>query len=87
MNNNYNPNLLIDFDGEMLLFSNPDVRCENNIDSLQHKLIHSNDPLTRIERMRISGVIDSYYQITLRETNLTRNKKCNAIKKVINESK
>lgn len=78
-------NIFIDFNGESLLFSHPNPTDESG-ESIAYKLIHSDKPLTRAERLRVASVIESYSQLINRETNETRNKKANAIKRELKKA-
>lgn len=79
-------NIFIDYDGERLLFSHPNPVNEDGDEDLAYILIHGDKPLKRSERLRAASVIQSYSQLINRETNVTRNKKVNAIKRELKEA-
>lgn len=66
-------------------YAHPEPKADNGED-LQWYLLHSDKPLSRAERLRVAGVLGSYAYMINGETNQTRNKKVNAIKRVIKEA-
>ena len=73
------------FGNEIISFAHPEPQGQN--DSLAYELIHSERELTRNERLRLAAIIESYSHLINRETNQSRNKKANAIKRVLKGEK
>lgn len=69
------------YGNEIISFAHPDPQGQN--DSLAYELIHSDRELTRNERLRLAAIIESYSHLINCETNQSRNKKANAIKRVL----
>ena len=77
--------VFFDYGDETLSFANPNPNGLH--DSLAYELIHSDRELTRNERLTLAAIIESYSHLINRETNQSRNKKANAIKRVLKGAK
>ena len=77
----YGNRVFFDYGDETLSFANPNPNGLH--DSLAYELIHSDRELSRNERLVLASVIESYAYLILNETNETRNRKANAIKRVL----